>query len=42
MHVDEMDTDVGLVSRLLAGHFPRWADRAIEPVPSAGTDNALY
>jgi hypothetical protein len=42
MHVDEMDTDVGLVSRLLAGQFPRWADRAIEPVPSAGTDNALY
>jgi aminoglycoside phosphotransferase (APT) family kinase protein len=42
MHVDEVDTDVSLVGRLLAAQFPRWADLAIEPVPSAGTDNALY
>ena len=42
MHVGEVDTDAGLVRRLLAGQFPQWADLAIERVPSAGTDNALY
>lgn len=42
MHVDEVDTDVSLVGRLLAAQFPQWADLPIEPVPSAGTDNALY
>lgn len=42
MHTDEVDTDVTLVGRLVAAQFPQWADLAIEPVPSAGTDNALY
>ena len=42
MHVDEVDTDVALVGRLLAAQFPRWATLPIAPVPSAGTDNALY
>ena len=42
MHADEIDTDAGLVRRLLAGQFPQWADLPIAPVPSAGTDNALY
>lgn len=42
MHGDEVVTDVSLVGRLLAAQFPRWADLPIEPVPSAGTDNALY
>ncbi len=42
MHDDEMDTDAPLVGRLLAAQFPQWADLPIEPVPSAGTDNALY
>ena len=42
MHAGEVHTDVALVRRLLAAQFPRWADLAIEPVPSAGTDNALY
>jgi aminoglycoside phosphotransferase (APT) family kinase protein len=42
MHVDEVDTDGSLVGRLLAAQFPQWADLAIEPVRSAGTDNALY
>ena len=42
MHVGEVDTDAGLVRRLLAGQFPQWADLAIERVRSAGTDNALY
>ena len=42
MHADEVDTDVSLVRRLLAAQFPHWADLSIKPVPSAGTDNALY
>ena len=42
MHVDEVGTDVSLVGRLLAAQFPQWADLPIEPVSSAGTDNALY
>ncbi len=42
MHADEVDTDVPLVRRLLAAQFPHWADLPIEPVHSAGTDNAIY
>ncbi len=42
MHIDEVDTSVSLVARLLSTQFPQWADPPIEPVPSAGTDNALY
>src|SRR5205823_2601790 len=42
MHPDEVETDISLVSRLLAAQFPQWADLPIQPVPSAGTDNALY
>lgn len=42
MHLDEVDTDASLVGRLLATQFPQWADLPIEPVHSAGTDNALY
>jgi aminoglycoside phosphotransferase (APT) family kinase protein len=42
MHADEVETDVALVRRLLAAQFPRWADLPIEPVLSAGTDNAIY
>lgn len=42
MHADEIDTDVGLMRRLLAGQFPQWADLAIEPVVSYGTDHDIY
>ncbi len=42
MHDDEVDTDAALVRRLLAAQFPQWANLPIAPVPSAGTDNALY
>ena len=42
MHADEVDTDATLVRRLLIAQFPQWADLPIEPVPSAGTDNAIY
>jgi aminoglycoside phosphotransferase (APT) family kinase protein len=42
MHDDEVETSAALVRRLLAPQFPQWADLPIAPVPSAGTDNALY
>ena len=42
MHADEVIPDVALVRRLLGGQFPAWAEMAIEPVASAGTDNALF
>jgi aminoglycoside phosphotransferase (APT) family kinase protein len=42
MHADEVDHDVALVRRLLAAQLPHWADLPIEPVPSSGTDNAMY
>lgn len=42
MHADEIDVDVDLVARLLAAQLPQWADLPIEPIPRAGTVNALY
>src|SRR6185295_11184815 len=42
MHVDEVNTELSLVVRLLTTQFPEWAGLPIEPVPSAGTDTALY
>jgi len=42
MHADEIDTDVALVRRLLAGQFPQWAELAIDPVASYGTDHDIY
>ncbi|MBB4904553.1 aminoglycoside phosphotransferase family protein [Actinophytocola algeriensis] len=42
MHPDEAHIDTGLVRRLVAGQFPEWAALPVEPVPSSGTDNAMY
>lgn len=42
MHADEVETDVALVRRLLAGQFPRWAGLPIDPVASYGTDHDIY
>ena len=42
MHADEIDTDVALVRRLLAGQFSQWADLAISPIASYGTDHDIY
>jgi aminoglycoside phosphotransferase (APT) family kinase protein len=42
MHADEADIDAALVRRLLAAQFPHWAALPLQPVRSAGTDNALY
>jgi aminoglycoside phosphotransferase (APT) family kinase protein len=42
MHTDEIETDIALVRRLLAGQFPQWSDLAINPVVSYGTDHDIY
>jgi aminoglycoside phosphotransferase (APT) family kinase protein len=42
MHVDEVETDVELVRRLLAGQFRQWAELSIDPVVSYGTDHDIY
>ena len=42
MHADEIETDVALVRRLLAGQFPHWAELPIDPVVSYGTDHDIY
>jgi aminoglycoside phosphotransferase (APT) family kinase protein len=42
MHADELETDAAFVRRLLTAQCPHWASLPIEPVPSGGTDNALY
>lgn len=42
MHLDEAHTDPALVRRLVAAQFPRWAHLPVRPVPSSGTDNAMY
>lgn len=42
MHADEVLTDAALVRRLLAAQFPGWADLAIAPVSSYGTDHDIY
>ena len=42
MHAGEIETDVELVRRLLAGQFPQWAELPVEPVASYGTDHDIY
>jgi aminoglycoside phosphotransferase (APT) family kinase protein len=42
MHASEMQIDIPLVKRLLIEQFPQLADKAIMPVRSTGTVNALY
>jgi aminoglycoside phosphotransferase (APT) family kinase protein len=42
MHAGEFVFTDGLVARLLAGQFPRWAGLPLTPVASSGTVNALF
>lgn len=42
MHDGEVGVDAGLVRRLVAAQFPRWAGLPVEPVDSTGTVNAIY
>lgn len=42
IHADEVEIDAALVRGLLADQYPGWAALPLEPVPSWGTDNALF
>lgn len=42
MHADETAIDISLVGVLIAEQFPHWQGLALEPVLSAGTDNAIF
>lgn len=42
MHMDELKLDEGLVRRLLAGQFPKWAELPLRRVESIGTVNAVF
>lgn len=42
MHADEIDISADVVARLIAAQFSMWDTLPLRPVPSAGTDNALY
>ncbi|WP_062645961.1 aminoglycoside phosphotransferase family protein [Streptomyces maremycinicus] len=42
MHTDEVDLDAPLVSRLVAGQFPRWAGLPVTRLDSSGTENAMF
>ncbi len=42
MHADEVETNVVLVRRLLAGQFPHWSAMPVTLVDSCGTDHDIY
>ncbi|MFJ7778725.1 aminoglycoside phosphotransferase family protein [Streptomyces yangpuensis] len=42
MHPGQYPVGDGLVRRLVAGRFPRWAGMTVERFPSGGTVNAMY
>jgi aminoglycoside phosphotransferase (APT) family kinase protein len=42
IHEDQFEIDEGLVRRLLAEQFPRWADLPVRAVPTSGTENAIF
>ncbi len=42
MHDDELEIGVGLVRRLLVRQQPQWSDLPLQPVPSSGTESALF
>ncbi|MFJ7333255.1 aminoglycoside phosphotransferase family protein [Streptomyces sp. NPDC101116] len=42
MHEDELEIDVALVERLIAGRFPRWAGLPLRRLESSGTENAMF
>jgi len=42
LHDGELDITEGLVRRLLAAQFPRWADRPLRELPASGTENIMF
>ena len=39
---DPQDFDTDIVSRLVAGQFPQWADEPVRPVGKPGVDNSTF
>ena len=42
MHAEEVPVGAALVRSLIAAQFPHWSHLDLEPIPSTGTDNAIY
>jgi len=42
MHAGEVPVDAPLVRSLIAAQFPHWGRLDLEPIPSTGTDNAIF
>ncbi len=42
MHTNEIETNVALVSTLIASQFPQWQDLLVTPFESSGSSNNLY
>jgi aminoglycoside phosphotransferase (APT) family kinase protein len=42
MQADEVSVDTSLVRRLLSTQFPQWSKLPLRPMPSTGTDNAIF
>ncbi|MEV7355479.1 aminoglycoside phosphotransferase family protein [Kitasatospora sp. NPDC091276] len=42
MHPDGLVIDAALVRRLISAQFPDWVGLPVTPVPSTGTDNAMF
>ena len=42
MSVTKMNVNVSLISRLVSGQFPRWANLPIQPVELSGWDNRTF
>ncbi|MFQ6199571.1 aminoglycoside phosphotransferase family protein [Streptomyces sp. NPDC000405] len=42
MHDDQVDVTTGTVAALIGEQFPQWSGKAIRPLPSTGTVNAVF
>ncbi|KRD13138.1 MULTISPECIES: aminoglycoside phosphotransferase family protein [unclassified Streptomyces] len=42
MHHDQVDVTTEVVAALIREQFPEWSDRAVRPLPSTGTVNAVF
>jgi aminoglycoside phosphotransferase (APT) family kinase protein len=42
MHANEIETNVALVSTLIASQFPQWQNLLVTPFESSGSSNKLY
>ncbi|MFI7400300.1 aminoglycoside phosphotransferase family protein [Streptomyces sp. NPDC049541] len=42
MHVDQVDVTTEIVATLIHEQFPQWGDKAVRPLSSTGTVNAVF